>query len=62
MQISAINPPSLCLFLSLSFLNTHTPTHWVMKFVWPTFSQCLLSETDHEWAEPCGSTLLIFHL
>lgn len=62
MQIRAIIP-----LLSPSPLllppNTHFP------FIFLGDEVCLagvqsfpLSQTDHEWAEPCSSTLLIFHL
>lgn len=72
MQIRAINLPPRPPFFSLSLLllpppPTHTHIHSSSLFSLGD-EVCLaavqsfpLSQTDREWAEPCGSTLLIFH-
>lgn len=66
MQIRAITPhptPHATLFLHM-----HTRTHTHFLFIFLSDEVCLarvqslpLSQADHEWAEPCGSTVLIFH-
>lgn len=65
MQIRAITPHP-----TRYTLPPHAPacTHTHFLFIFLSDEVCLarvqslpLSQADHEWAEPCGSTLLIFH-